>query len=236
MVVKKNVSKKKKPSDSAIKKKIRLAKKEMREIAEKLNIEFTEKQLKREMVMVKKTGVVVRRCMSKKRGTNPEIQCHRHAKKGDIYCNRHTPPRRKWIREAKEKYGLYNVKKSGKLKEHLEAVERVPEEQLTGLKEEIKLSLATLRGYLEETTDLEILRKPGRLMWILDGISRLKRNHHEILHGPKVTFTVDQVQYLFIKLRVVITNNVKDMSILKKISDEMNIIGLEMKEDGWKIK
>jgi len=152
--------------------------------------------------------------------------CSRHNKKTD---------RSKEIELVRKSMGLYDVGKEKALQKELKEVEQFDDEKLEDTTDELKLAIGVMRKYLKETTDLKIARKPGQLMWMLNNIMNFKKIHWEIKHADKVTYTKEQVDYMFIKIRNILMDVVKDTGLLAEIAKRISKMGIEMREDGFKV-
>ena len=184
-------------------------------------------------------GKVVIRCQSKKHGTNPPEQCKETALNGHYMCRVHCKgragKRAKAVEEIKKEIGVYDIK-DGALQKQLKDIETLDPKQLESVMPEIKLSLALLREFLKRHTDEQIMKNSGRLMWLLDNIARFKKTQYDMQHAKEVTFTIQQVNYLFLGVKNVLISEIKDIELLKKVAKGIDKFGIELKEDGFKVR
>jgi len=190
-----------------------------------------------EETKIGKHGKTIVRCQAKIRRSDPAKQCTLPAKHGMVMCSRHNKKtdRSKEIELVRKSMGLYDVGKEKALQKELKEVEQFDDEKLEDTTDELKLAIGVMRKYLKETTDLKIARKPGQLMWMLNNIMNFKKIHWEIKHADKVTYTKEQVDYMFIKIRNILMDVVKDTGLLAEIAKRISKMGIEMREDGFKV-
>jgi len=224
--------------DPEIFEKIEKKKKELMKIIEReRKTSSTKKREKWEDFKYYKDGRIVIRCQAKLQSSHPPRQCPYPALKGRVVCRRHTGvnlEKKKEIRELKKSLGLYDIGKDAALQKELRELEGLAEEDLTNTLDELKLSVVVLRKFLKAKTDDEIAENPGKLMWLLDNIVRFKKTHWEMKHAPKVSFTVEQVEYMFMKFRNIIIDVVKDPEMLSNISRRVQELGAEIRAQGFK--
>lgn len=178
------------------------------------------------------------RCQARSKDTRTERQCKNKALKGLLVCMEHAGGRNKVrirnIIEIKKRLGIYDLGENRALSKELKEVEDLRPEEIEGLYGELKLSIALLRGYLKATPDEEIKRKPSKLMWLIDNISRFKKTHYDMVYAPKSSFTREQVEYMLSRIKGVIIEVVKDTDMLEKISEGIRNLGIQLKEEGFK--
>jgi len=191
-----------------------------------------------EEFIIGKNGKTIVRCQAKIRRSNPPRQCSQKAMKGRLMCvkhNRKEDGNRKEVAVMRRNMGLYEVGKDKAMQKELKEVKGYDEKQLADTSDELSLAVALLRRYLKENTDLKIARKPGQLMWLISNVMNFKRIHWEIKHADKVTYTKEQVDYLFIKIRNILTTVIKDTDLLQEIADKIKMMGVELRDDGFKV-
>jgi len=187
-----------------------------------------------------KNGTVNIRCQALVKRDGGIKQCGNRVLKDMLVCRFHSGRNRMGkknaaMNEIREKLGVYKLGREGALQKELKEIQDVDSEELDNVTSEIHLALALLRKYLKETSDEEISRKPGQLMWLIDNIVNFKKAQWEMKHAPKVSFSLEQVEYLFIKMRMVLIDVIKDSEMLKDISGKMKKLGVEIKEEGFRV-
>lgn len=191
-----------------------------------------------ERYKLNKSGMGSIRCQARIPGSTPEKQCKNIALKGLLVCIDHvggrSKQRKKNIVLIKKKLGIYDLGEHRALSKELQEVEDLSPDEIEGLYSELKLSIALLRGYLKATPDEEIKRKPSKLMWLIDNISRFKKTHYDMVYAPKTSFTREQVEYMLSKIKGVIIDIVKDPDMLEKISLGIKNLGIQLREEGFK--
>jgi hypothetical protein len=181
-------------------------------------------------------GHVYIRCQAQIKGTDK--QCRGRAKSGTLACMAHGA--RYGLRDSKKRdelktsLGIYQGKGMKALQKDLEEVDRLTPEELQDTTPEVKLAVALLRNLLSSKTDEEIAKNPGQLTWVIGEISRLKKEHYEMKHDTKFSFTRDQVQFLFVQMQLAIMSIIKDPEILEALSNRMREVGKMIEQDGYK--
>ena len=192
------------------------------------------------IVKVYDSGRVRMRCQARvDDGNGNAVQCNHPALKNDINCRFHGG-RKKRIHKnmeiaIKRELGLYEVPGAA-LQKELKEVEELDQAKLESIDDELKLGLALLRKYLTHTSDEKIGKDPGKLMWLMKNLVDMKKLHYDMKHAKDVSFTREQVEFLFTRFRMVIIEVVKDSDVLNKISERIKLIGFDLKEFGWKTK
>jgi len=198
-----------------------------------------------EKIFITKKSVYIR-CQSPsfKRGKEIETeQCGNVALKNSLFCKMHNFKKsikkekvQKTLQEYKS-FGLFTGQQFKAFQDELKELEDYPQEKFEELDDEIKLALALLRNLLKSSTSKQLQKKP----WLLTGgngilarLTELKKVQHDLKYSPKVVFTRDQVEYLFIKLKMAILEIIKDKEILQKLSDKFMEISLEVKAK-WEV-
>lgn len=189
---------------------------------------------------IEKTGNIRIRCHGKL--SKVEKQCPRNAMNGILFCKSHSlavnKENQKAIIKRAEGYGIYQGADFKCLQEELEEIGEIPESFKTDLTEELKLVLALVRKMLKVYDDDFIAMKPGMFTGkdgIITRLIELKKTYHDIKHDPKVSFTKEQVEYMFVRIKMAMMKFIKDPQILEEISNEIRLVGLEIKQKGWKI-
>lgn len=131
-------------------------------------------------------------------------------------------------------HGLYTENEKRSLSKEIRKIEKLNPETLTDTFEEVKLSIAALRNYLNTATDADLAKSPGRLMWLIQNVTMFKRQYWEMTHAPKFSLTLDQVEFLFRRIRAIIIEHVKDPQQVRLIAGDIQHLGAEVKEDGVK--
>ena len=182
--------------------------------------------------------LVLIRCQSaEKNGVNTN-QCTHPARDNKLVCQHHDAKISKKAIELRSKlkeYGLYQGAKIKVLKEEMAELEAMPREKMYTLNDEVKLLVGVARKYLAHTTDEQIAKRPYTLIYIMQNILAMKEANHNMIHSPKVVFTREQVEYLFMKVRMAIMSVVKDPVMLEQIQSELQKIAIELKAEGWRM-
>ena len=165
------------------------------------------------------------RCQAKIKRSNPPRQCNRAAKKGELTCRAHFKNR-----PGYSKHGYYSIAKRTKLMAQLQKVENIPPEQLEGVDSEIKLLISLIREYLEEKTTEEIVKKPGQLAFLLDKLVMFKKTRHEMLHGIKVSFSIEMMRMVISRLYVATITHIKDNETLESVKKAWETVTKEVTE------
>jgi hypothetical protein len=185
-------------------------------------------------------GSISIRCQANVNATknkNEPRQCLRKAMKNCLVCQTHGGKRkiqREEITLIKQSLGIYTGEGLTALQKELEEIENITPEQLQDTTDELKLGIALLRNYLKNTDDEKIAKSPGQLMWIIGEIARLKKENYEMKHSKDVSFTRDQVTFLFSQFYLILIRLVKDQDLLQKISNEIDRVGKYIGKEGFK--
>jgi hypothetical protein len=171
-------------------------------------------------------------------------QCGKQAKRNHLFCALHMPSTKKRTKEVIEKevktyrkYGLIKPSEVKALKKELQEVEDLPLETLQLFDEEIKIVLALLKKVLKDAEKDKTYRLTNSLTGrdgIITRLVELKKVQFELTHSPKVVFTKDQVEYMFLKFKMALIEVIKDKEVIQKLSDKFRLIGLEAKQK-WEI-
>jgi len=188
-------------------------------------------------LLIKNNGTAVIRCQAKIKKNGKVLQCGRFAMSGQIACKTHTGGEKiakKEIRKIKESLGIYSGAGIQTLQKELKEIENLEPEQFQDTTEELKLGIALLRNYLKMNDDEKVAKAPGTLMFLIGEIARLKKEHWEIKHAKNVSFTKEQVMFLFNQFYLILVKLVKDMDLLKDISLEMDKVARLVGKEGFK--
>ena len=189
-----------------------------------------------EKFYISPTGRIDIRCQSKCH--NSELQCRAKAEKGKIACRVHGGLTEGKVVKVKSdiqrSLGIYQGSEKWALQRELKEVEHLTPEELQDTTDEIKLSVALLRNYLSKTTDEQISKNPGQLIWILGEIARLKKEYFEIKHSKSVSFSWEQVSFLFMNFQLILIRLIKDPVLLSDISAEIRRAGSLIEKNGFK--
>lgn len=181
-------------------------------------------------------GKVTIRCQAMIANSVPPKQCDQQARKNRLLCTYHCHSKDlyKEIRKMeREQAGIYKMDVKHALKDELESLGQVSEEELKSVDSELVLTIALLRKYLKENTDRQIKRSPGRLLWIIDKLVTFKRTKWEMAHAPEVSFSIEQVNYVLASIRVILFKIVKDEKMIAEIGQEMGKLGIKIKTAGF---
>lgn len=184
---------------------------------------------------VSSRGAVNIRCQAKLKSGS---QCAKIALRGMLLCSTHGGKglvKREEIKKMKRDLGIYSGSDIKSLQKELREVKDLTEEQLQDSTDELKLGIALLRKYLRETEDIKIAKNPGQLMWLIGEIARLKKEHYEVKHSKDVSFTKDQVEFLFNQFYLILIDEIKDVDLLKTIADRLTEIGKQIGRNGFKV-
>jgi hypothetical protein len=188
--------------------------------------------------IVYKSGTVFIRCQAIMPNNSDEPQqCPRQAVSGHILCKRHggvaaQKTKERAVKKFKDK-GIYGIVEKSVLAKELKEIEEIDPEELGKVDDEIKLAVASLRAYLKDTPDQIITKQTGKLLFYLEKIVNFKKMKHEMTHAPNVSFTINQVNFVFSEVRSIIIEEVEDVEKIKKISDKFKKISERLKEEGF---
>jgi dGTP triphosphohydrolase len=181
------------------------------------------------------------RCQAMKGGGKEDKskQCKGTAVRGKLVCKYHMHGIEKALKVKRmvleKRHGLYVSEKGGNLSKSLVEVQKIPKEKMEGLESEMVLAVAGLRKYVMETTDEEMKARPYKLFSFLESIAKIKEAHSKILYNKNVTYTREQVQYIFVQLKTLIVTYVKDGDTLKQIAEGWKSVAENVGRDGFKI-
>lgn len=181
-------------------------------------------------------GLTAIRCQANvsKKGTK---QCMTRSVTSTLFCRHHgskSVMAKKEVQEIKRELGIYSGNGITALQQELKEIENLSPEQLQDTTDELKLSIALLRRYLKDTDDAKISKSPGQLMWIIGEIARLKKEHYEIKHSKNVSFTKEQILYMFNQFYLVLISSIKDTNLLENISVQIEEIGKQIGKNGFR--
>lgn len=205
------------------------------------NPHFVEKLKRRpdwEKFITMSDGKTYIRCQAAEHGTVNAKQCTGIAINGKMICRRHGGHAYKQAIELRSKlkqYGLYEGGSISVLKKEMEELQEMPRESMFHLNDEVKLLVGVVRKYLANTTDEQIAKRPYTLVYLLQNVLAMKEANHNITHSPKVVFTREQVEYLFMKVRLAIMSVLKDQTQMEQMQIELQKIAIELKAEGWKM-
>jgi hypothetical protein len=188
-----------------------------------------------DFIINRKSGKVFIRCQRMGDSTTRE-QCLLKARHGLLVCQYHdatsnskTLARHNKIREY---LGIYDSSLKDSLKKEMEEIKKMPKKQIESVGDEVRLAIVTVRNYLNNAKEKEIAKNPGKLLWMMKNIVEFKEIHHSMTHAPKVVFTREQIEFIFIRLKMMLIDTIKDAELLRTISDKMRLIGSEVKVEG----
>lgn len=219
-------------------------------IKEKLFLELLEKSRKNSLIrknqeidewkmfIVSHKGTISIRCQCKVINKKPYQQCLKKAIAGRLFCTTHgglALVKSEKTKEIKKDLGIYTGEDIKSLRTELSEIENISEEQLQDTTDELKLGIALLRKYLKNTDDDKIAKGPGQLMWLIGEIARLKKEHYEIKHSKNVSWTKEQVQFLFNQFYLILIKQISDHNLLKSISEEIDRVGKQIGQTGFKV-
>ena len=151
--------------------------------------------------VISQTGYVSIRCQSKVVNKHPFQQCRRKASMGLLICNFHGARSFEKKKEKQEflqkEHGIYSGNEIKTLQKELKEIENITPEQLMDISDELKLAISLLRKYLKEIEEEKIARSPGTLIYLISEISKLKKEHFDMKHSREVSFTKEQMKFLF---------------------------------------
>ena len=187
---------------------------------------------------ISQTGRIQIRCQANvgKNKKKPK-QCMKVSILGNLICETHGGKsllKKEKIAEIKQSLGIYSGSGIKALQQELKEIENLTDEQLQDTKDELKLGIALLRKYLKNTEDEKIAKNPGQLMWLIGEIARLKRENYEIRHSKDVSFTKEQVMFLFHQMYMILIELIKDTTLLESISKRIEEVGEQIGENGFK--
>lgn len=170
------------------------------------------------------------------RNNKPGEQCINTAMHGTLLCKNHSMgiEKKKEITKIKQSLGIYSGSGVIALQKELAEVQHLTDADLQDTTDELKLGISLLRKYLKETDDEKIAKNPGQLMWLIGEISRLKKEYYEIKHSKNVSFTKEQVVFLFNQVYLILIKLVKDVDLLKSIGEEIDEVGKRIGKEGFK--
>jgi hypothetical protein len=185
-----------------------------------------------------KGGVSIRcQARSGNKSTGKVVQCLMPALIGKLVCRRHGGALGKANTKKvkiREELGIYSGNGIKNLQAELKEIQDLQPEQLQDTTDELKLSIALLRKYLKSADDEKIAKNPSQLLWMIGEIARLKKEYYEIKHTKNVSFTKEQVVFLFNQFYLILIKLVKDTDLLQQISYEIEQVGNKIGESGFK--
>jgi len=230
-------------TDKNNKKKIQQKEKEFDELLEnnkqsKEQIIYRLQNMKWEKLLSNKKGIGIR-CQAILKVGEKNQQCSKEAIRGKLFCGKHFgkhTPQKKVEKEIQlyQQFGILRKENLKLFKNEIEQMEQLPREKLETLEDEIKVILAYFRYVLENYSDREIKKKPWLLVGrdgILSCLMQLKKTHHDIVYSPKVVFSRDAVETMFLKFKNVLIKRIKDDVLLQQIADDLQLIILETKKE-----
>ena len=170
------------------------------------------------------------RCMYNKTGDNdnPE-QCKARSFKGSIFCQSHGGQRKFQAVKRMQELGIYQT--SGALVEEIKALEFIDKASFENVDDEIKLQIANIRNFLNKTNDVELARiGSGRLRLMCETLVETKKKGHEMKYGKSVSFSLETLNWILLKIFSIISRNVADVEAIKSIQKKIETLGIEIQK------
>lgn len=223
-----------------VNKRIKIRRKTLKRLLEKYSKKKSGKKVllyrskyKWEDVVISSAGTVNIRCQAKLYSTKKITQCRAKAVEGKLFCRVHGGRKQKEQKQFDELKNVYLGKEFKGLQGELQSLENLSPEELQDTSSELKVAISLLRAFLKRTTDEQITRNPGQLMYIIGEIARLKKEHYEVKHAKNVSFTREQVMLMFIHFQNILIEVIKEEKMLKEISSKMKEVGQYIEGRGF---
>jgi hypothetical protein len=203
-------------------------------------------------------GELYIRCHGKKKDGD---QCNFFAAKRSIFCKLHSRKNgtKDIVKSQKKTIGVYSKKEEGLLKEELDKINKKPEDEILSILNDVKKSEAVI-GILEKqklykykigdvynnrkikteeearraTEDNRIKTIKSLQTSIINNAS-LKKVFFDIQFSEHNTVSKDLFLYVFNKYNAIIQEEVSDIKTLEKIKERIKLVGLEIKDRGYKL-
>lgn len=185
------------------------------------------------------------RCQApvKVNGSDKETQCRDTAVKNCLFCINHGGVSSSVVaretKKDKENYlRMYSNRQNKVFTKQLAEIDSIPEEVLADVNNEVRLSMAALLHYMQNTTEEKIMQDTESresFFNLIEKVVKMKEKNHNIKHAGKFSFSAEQVQFLFQKMIVAVMEIVKNTDELTELSKRFKTIADDVHMNGFKV-
>jgi hypothetical protein len=179
------------------------------------------------------------RCQSQVSPDNKQ-QCPNPCVRGSIYCRSHGGDLTKAIvrqtkSDIKKDVGIYSQAKLKVFREELNEIEEFPEEILSDVTNEVKLTSAILIKYMKTHDEEYLMKNMCEFTKLIEKVVEVKEKNYNIKHGSKFSFTLEQVQFLFQRIISATMEIVKNSDELAELAKRYQIIADDISVNGFRV-